>query len=263
MRRLAVLFLTVACSSSSNADPNAPSISSFTVSAKPFIYRGDVARDKATFTVIARPGSAGSPLTSAILTKGDVTLASLTSSSPNTFVGTVPWKSLSDASLESAKGGTASVTVQATVFDQAGGSGSSTLDVTLGCYSEKMAICGGECHGLDIDPKNCGACGKVCGGGTFPAEASCGPGTCTLGCSDGCGVVPEFRDTSKSCTELCASIKVDDRPLRCTPTCKTGGGSPLPYWSGAGSVAAVRSGKNTDCDTTGMTPSVACCCSAD
>lgn len=106
----------------------------------------------------------------------------------------------------------------------------------------KRGVSAGECVNLDNDPQNCGACGVVCGAGTYcdgkckpiPCNAEggscpaaggicCGSACCATGdiCCKSEGPVGEAEpscftptSTQTSCPQGCAPLCVSDRNLK-------------------------------------------------
>ncbi len=79
------------------------------------------------------------------------------------------------------------------------------VDAGLAC-SGGTTKCGARCVDLAVDPSNCGACGKLCGGSH--AVGTCTEGTCSLTC------VGSFQDCDKNPANGC-EVDVSSDPKSC------------------------------------------------
>lgn len=79
------------------------------------------------------------------------------------------------------------------------------------CQSScENGLCQGECFDLSSDPKNCGACGRVCPGSTGSPNSmpACNYGTCTIECRAG------YADCNGSASDQC-EVTIDSDPMNC------------------------------------------------
>jgi hypothetical protein len=85
--------------------------------------------------------------------------------------------------------------VVATFFDSHGHATSKTLTLTLGCPVVTDGVCDGACVDLEMDPKNCGACGVIVNtvGG--------------LSCKNGAPACP--KPTDVACNDMCVDAMSD------------------------------------------------------
>ena len=95
-----------------------------------------------------------------------------------------------------------------------GGSGGTTVCAAL--CTVGRTCCGGACVNVQNDPRNCGVCGKSCGGNT----PYCGDGTCQAA---PCGPLTDCFSAASCCGNSCCAVGdiccQDQGPISVAPKC--------------------------------------------